>query len=517
MPKQGPHRRGFLGGLAATFAGLAGCQGQQPEAGEGSGGTVESGSDTTPSQVDGGQVPPHDHSGPSTGGGRLEPTGVAIEEFQQPATLVVYNRQGKTRALDASTGEERFAGDASHEVIQRAIDSIDGGTIYLAAGEYSYGPPGIQLRSNIRLVGAGRGATVLRLKDGVNGRRGQVSAPALHVGQNVENVTIANLEIDGNESGNRGVPPYPLSPHHHGIIIHGSEPQVPEDEKPANVTVRNVSVHDTVRSNVVLAGRNCELENLWLSNSASDHWLYMGGASQCRVSGVHASGFARTSGIVFGVGERRAFGTTLEDVTISNVAETPYQNDQGPGLAGRYPVRAITMRRSSANAYENTVRNLQIRIPGAIGGSSILVGEPHTRIESVTYRGPTAGQGIIHVDDAAEQTTIVDLDLEITDIGEERSAGIVHLHAPDVTVADSRLVGAGDETIAGVYLAEGPRPVARTVLRDLRIDTTGPVIRVNRGEYGVPQLLVDSVFDRQGSGTVGFDRINPIRKVIYEG
>lgn len=466
-------RRAFLGAVATAGAGLAGCQTQRS-------------STATPA-----------------GGGATT------------ASYVVRRRDGETVAVDGEGGSVRFRGADATRVIQSAVDDVDGGRVFVRAGEYAIGGRGIALRSGVELVGEGRGATVLRLSDGINGRRGEGSTSVLNVGQTVENVVIADLEVDGNESGNREVPPYPMSPHHHGIRIHGHEPQVPEAEKPSNVTVRNVAVHDTVRSNVVLAGRNCALEDLWLSNSATDHWLYAAGATHCDVRGVHASGFARTSGIVFGVGERRCYGNTLSGVTIADVARTPYPNEQGPGFAGEFPVRAVTMRTSGGNAHDNTVRDLDIWIPDAPAGSSVAVLQPDTTVENLTYRGPTGFGGVLTVHPAGAGTTVDGADVEVTGRGRGEMRGVVSVSAPDVTVEDARIDAPGIESTPGVFLGEGPEPLARLVLRDVRVATDGPALLVNPGEYGVPNLVVDSFFDLEDGGVVGVDRIDPARMDVH--
>lgn len=515
MDSERIRRRTFLGGMSGVVSGLAGC------GGEPDGSSTVSTRLTGPThaasepQAEQPTVPPHDHSSENDGGSTLNPTELTVAEFQQYPSYIVSERDGEIKAYHTGTQSEEISGPIANRVIQQAINRLSAGTVFIRSGEYEIGPRGISLQSNIRLVGEGREATVLRLQDGIDGRRGEISSPVIRVGQHVENVTIAHLEIDGNESGNRGVPPYPQSPHHHGILIHGDEAQVPESEKPANVSVRDVSVHDTVRSNIVLAGRDCELENLWLANSATDHWLYLGGATNCNVRGVHATGFARTSGIVFGVGERRAYGTTLSDVTISNLVRTPYPNDRPSGFAGEFPVRAITMRESSGNAHDNTIRDLRIRIPEAESGASIAVAEPNTRIQNLSYQGPVGNDAIVVVNAAGDGTTVRDADIELTSTGEFGMRGVIRISAPDVTVSDVDIDATGAGEFAGIHIGEGPRPVARTVLRDLRLTTDGPVIRVNSGEHGVPELFVESVFDRNDRGTVGLDSIDPVNLGIY--
>jgi len=93
--------------------------------------------------------------------------------------------------------------------------------------------------------------------------------------------------------------------------------------------------------------------------------------------------------------------------------------------------------------------------------------------------------------------------------------GMVSVSAPDVTVADARIDASDIESIPGMYLGEGPEPVAGVVLRDVRVATGGPALLVNRGEYGVPNLVVDSFFDVNDSGIVGVDDIDPAQMDVH--
>lgn len=486
-------RRTFLGGFSAAVAGIAGCAGTDGSDGPSS--SVESPSESRSGQSG---VPPHDHSGEGQGGATLAPHELSVTANQRAYSYVIYERDGETRALDCETETEAFGDEDATGVIQRAIRELDAGTILVKRGEYRIGRGGLSLESNVRLVGEGRGATTLKLEDGIDGRRGDGGSSVLHIGENVSDVTIADLEIDGNESNNRGVPPYPMSPHHHGILVHGSGPQVPEERKPANVVVRNVSVHDTVRSNVVLAGRNCELENLWLSNSASDHWLYMGGATNCTVRGVHASGFARAEGIVLGVGRRRCSGNTITDVKISGIAETPYQNDEPSGLGGRYPVRSVIFRPSSGNAYDNTLRNVDISLPDAPVGCSIAVGQPNTRIQNLNYRGPAAHGEIVHTGsgpDAHVQNASITLDGTNPDSKEPH----VDPSSSGTTLKDVTIIDEGDRARPAVRLVEPDALLDRVTLRDVSVASRGPALDVRTGGR-IRNLYVENFHDRNDAG-----------------
>lgn len=94
--------------------------------------------------------------------------------------------------------------------IQAAIDAAyaaGGGTVYIPAGTFLMtGNPAnssdgcIEVRSNVTLSGAGIGETVLKLVDHFDTRiNGMVRTP---VDENVSNVVIENLTIDGNRANN---------------------------------------------------------------------------------------------------------------------------------------------------------------------------------------------------------------------------------------------------------------------------------------------------------------------------
>lgn len=514
-------RRGFLGSVAVAVTSLAGCGEEtgSPEADSSS--VTEPDAPQQQGTVSGGRIPAHDHSSEAMGGRLLKPSEIRATARDFPYGYVIYHRDGEVRAFDCAAETERFSGEDATAVIQSAVDELDAGTIFVRSGTYEIGPAedswlgGILLHSDIRIVGEGPGATIFKLKDDINGRRGEIRASPFAISEYTSRVAIENLEIDGNESNNRDIPPYPLAPHHHGIVITGESEQVPEDRKPSDILLRNLYIHDTVRSNIVVAGRNCELENLWLANSATDHWLYLGGATNCNIRNVHMSGFARAEGIVFGVGRRRCYGNTLSDVTFSNFVETPYQNDAPEGIGGRYPLLAISLRHSSGFAHHNTVRDVRIRLDDAPHSSAIPNYQPNTRLQNIDYVGPVDRGPLIWNNPPAQQTSIEHLSVEITDVLDDGAGSIVLNEAPDFSITDSTLVTPGNDDIEGVRLSEGARPVARNVMRQCRIATGGPVLRVNRGQHGVPDLLVDGLFDVNDRGTAGLDRIEPVELGVY--
>ena len=137
--------------------------------------------------------------------------------------------------------------------IQAAIDSIHqtGGTVFIPQGTYrlSLNPEeqlGIKVYSNMQILGAGRGSTILKWLDDVT-TTSQHYLLAAHNGF-VENVTIADFEIDGNKK-KRGEAVFQIRGE--GIEMDGK-----------NINIRNMYIHD-----VLGEGIDCdESDGYFISN-----------------------------------------------------------------------------------------------------------------------------------------------------------------------------------------------------------------------------------------------------------
>ncbi len=139
--------------------------------------------------------------------------------------------------------------------IQAAIDSIRdaGGTVFIPRGVYRLSLDreaelGLKFYSNMQIIGAGRGNTVLKWQDDVT----TASQHYLLAGAGgfVENVTIADLdfEIDGNKQG-RGNATFQIRGE--GIEIDGK-----------NIVIRNMYIHD-----VLGEGIDCDVaDGLFISH-----------------------------------------------------------------------------------------------------------------------------------------------------------------------------------------------------------------------------------------------------------
>ncbi len=127
--------------------------------------------------------------------------------------------------------------DDDRPAIQAAIDAIrnTGGCIFIPPGTYrlSLNPDeelGIKIYSNMHLMGAGRGNTILKWLD-------DVTTASQHYllacdGGFVENVTISDFEIDGNKQ-NRGTETFHIRGE--GIEMDGN-----------NISIRNMYIHDVL-------------------------------------------------------------------------------------------------------------------------------------------------------------------------------------------------------------------------------------------------------------------------------
>lgn len=479
MDLRGVDRRAYLTGLSGVLVGTAGC------------GKQEFGERATEQQT------PTSDTEEQKGAETVSPTS---EDDQQSLVYRIFKADGEVKAESSRSETVEFSDTDATQVIQQAAYDNDADTIFLTRGEYLIGPQEIYLPSETHLRGAGRTATTLKLRDGINGRRGENRTSILVVGEEVSNVTIENLEIDGNESNNRGVPPYPMSPHHHGILIHGSGLQVPERRKPSNVLVRNVSIHDTVRSNIVLAGRDCRLENLYLSNSATDHWLYLGGATNCTITNVEARGFARTSGIVFGTGRRRCYDTTVTDVTISDISETPYQNGNDDELLGRFPIISVIFRETSGETHNNTIEKVDIDYSSAKYGQTIMVFQPESSIRDVTYRGPTRSGGILRINPPASNTTIEEFSANVTPSKRTYRRALVNCLASGVTFQDISITDEGTTDRPGLFIDSTQNPLEGVRIVGARIASNGYALAVDGTDSPVRDLYIEALQDRNDTG-----------------
>lgn len=408
---------------------------------------------------------------------------------------VINKENGKIIARKRANNEILTEGLNAEEVIQTAINKVPkGATLHLKESTYIVKPPRITLASNIELKGDGIGKTVLKLADEIN----QDTAPILEIPNDTNNVTVRDLEIDGNERNNRDISPFPDSPPGHGLIVGGTESNV-----------KNILSHNTIRSNVVVNGKNCNLEDLALANSATDHWLYITDGEECSIKSIHASGFARGSGIVFGVGERTCHDNELSDVQIENTQTIPRFEDEDPlpgDIRDFFPTIAINFR-PAVNTANNTVDNVVIRSPQHKSGHQIYLGHPGSYINNVEYEGPAGyWRSIVTVDDTKMDTSgnkrISNLEIDVTESITEATnePAIILSYSDDLTMENINIENAEGANIRGISFNGKKQKIEDNLLKKSSIETTEPIIVADGSINPVSELILEEVIDVNDRG-----------------
>lgn len=165
--------------------------------------------------------------------------------------------------------------------VQEAIDaaSTAGGGVVVIPSGYTFLCSELTPKSNVNIIGQGWGS-ILKLKNGAN-PVGLIHS--LYTNPAVDNVRIANLQIDGNKANNTAGS---------GIIFGGQ-----------NIVVENCYVHDTAAGGIVLGrptgGGKQRIINNWVHNPAlsGNFWgaLSFTGGELCIMHGNMATsddGFA---------------------------------------------------------------------------------------------------------------------------------------------------------------------------------------------------------------------------------
>jgi hypothetical protein len=191
-------------------------------------------------------------------------------------------------------------------------------------------------------------------------------------------------------------------------------------------------------------------------------------------------------------------------VKISGIAETPYQNDEPSGLGGRYPVRSVIFRPSSGNAYDNTLRDVEISLPDAPVGCSISVGQPNTRIQNLNYRGPAAHGEIVNTG-RGPNAHIENASITLDGTNPDSKEPHLGLSSSGTTLKDATITDEGDRERPAVRLAEPDGLLDRVTLRDVSAASRGPALDVRTGGR-IRSLYVENFHDRiDGGVTVSGD------------
>lgn len=408
----------------------------------------------------------------------------------QPNVRFVERGDGIVRVRMGESGDVRFSDSNARTAIQHAIDAVmGGGVVELDAGVFRIQTDPIVVKPGVEFRGAGVSNTTIKLSDGVN----QEAGPHLAVPKPATGVVVSDFELDGNESGNRDVEPFPNHPPAHGILMYGE----------GNV-LENVAVHDTIGSNIVVNGTRCRLRDLRLRNSASDHWLYVSDAEHCTISNVTASGFARGSGIVFSVTQNTCRHNTLSDVEIKNATTTPKQHENS-GVRGRFPVFALNFR-DVGTARGNVAERVSISSPNHERGHQVFLGQQDATLRNLEYRGPVGGwRTFLRLGSpkrGSPGTEVTDLTVrpsKLVSHGPHRPT-VVRSESNDVTLSGLEATGCDGADLRGVRFDGRYRQIENNSLRDSTLETDGPVIVADGTEHPIRGLVVENVEDVSGAG-----------------
>ena len=463
-------RAGVFCGVVAT----AGCSGDERSDNEEENDTDESemqnGTEDTPTET--------------------EPT----EDTPEDSNLVTVSSEGGTvTAIVESTEETVRQGSDSRAVIQAAIDHVEEGIVSLNSGTYTIVGEPLVAHSGVTLEGAGPSESVLRLGDELHDDAHNVLF-ADGGSENDSGVVIRDLTIEGNEAANREIDPYPDVPPASGIIVQGE-----------GVTVTNLRVHDTIRSNVVLEGTNSELRELELSNSATDHWIYLADAVSCTIEDVHASGFIRGGGIVFGTSDQTCRDNSVRNVSIENVTAPPHEDTlPSDPLNREFPLMVATFR-SDGDVGGNTLSNLAVGPPDGPFNHRIVVAQPDATLSEVTFEGPVGyTHNVVQVGDSRESsdvqgTLIKNVTLDVNDSGDRSNPSVIEILDSGVSVEGIE-VQASVERHTGVSVDGRYRSVRDVRLQDITVNTERAALVAEGHENSVLELSVESFVDVAESG-----------------
>ncbi len=420
---------------------------------------------------------------------------------ERDVSMVRIQRDGEVvRAVTAESETLLTEDTNARRAIQEAIQTVGpGGTVDVTGGTYLIEDRPVRVTERVTLAGRGPGQTVFTLPDGLH----QEAHTVVAVRSGDDDVTIRDLEIDGNEANNREIEPFPDAPHSHGLTIHESR----EGVKPKRATVENVHVHDTIRSNIVLGGIECTIDSAVLANSAVDHWLYFARAERCTARNIRASGFAR-EGVVFSTPGYTAVDNTVSGLVIENARRTPFDEAAGrENLEAIAPLSPIVFR-PDGEGRGNTIKNVEIRPPQDDLSHRVRVQQPETTIEGLTITGPVGyTPNVIEVgnpatDVSVEGTTISDVKLDV-----ETAKTLFPGHALfDIHKSDVEIEGVSVpekvEKFIGFRIKAINRPISNCTIRDVEMRSGLEALFINGRDHPVTDLVVEEFRDVLDSGIV---------------
>jgi hypothetical protein len=394
------------------------------------------------------------------------------------AGAVLLPLAGATAALESRSAANvrRFGakGDGVTDDTAAIQAAIDSGAPEVFAPPGTYVHTRIELGEGQTLRGAGMyGATRFKLGDGAADYVARVGLRGLTAKSGIAQCAFRDFEYDGNAANNRGwgsgsarwAPGEYDRIYTQGLYFGPLHGRV----APRRVSLSNLYVHDTVRSNVVWGGTRMTARNLHLANSDADHLLYESGAIGSIVSDILCEGFGR-GGLVI-VSE----GTRLSNVTVRNLTANPTI----------YDTDAILCVRNYAGSAPAEISNVAIDgldpdVAASRGLTTVIMLLGSCTIDGIRYRGSNS----------AHRSQLVLLGFSRGQ-GSERGYRISDFHAgalgartrlmqvdayaspvADIALRRTALAFANGRPAAGQYLFNFQGSVERLAVEDLTVTGT---------------------------------------------
>lgn len=306
---------------------------------------------------------------------------------------------------DGLSGTIRFI-DPSGTVSdwQTTIDNLSadgGGTVVAMPGTYDV-DAAIDIKDDVVLDGLSLGAVQFRLVDSY----GSSPPPVIRMHDGVVRAGVRNVEIDGNQANNTSS--FNDGNEGHGIVIE----DVDNNNRPERCFAENCFIHDTIRTNLVMSGKHCTARNLWVSNSATDHWIYFSRPENCTVENVIGWGFSSNGPIVFGGNAYDCVSSTIRNFYAAALSDAPDGGACSPLITWREAGSGATHR-------DNLAKNITVDTTGYTDGASIIMRHSDPELKNFNYYGPCNRKHIISVDQRSDRAHVDNATIKLTDTAQD--------------------------------------------------------------------------------------------------
>jgi len=191
---------------------------------------------------------------------------ISAFNLKSTASYIIWKDGSTYYAINGTTGLIEYSGSDATTVIQSAINtSGEYSKIVIKKGVYPLSQP-IRLKSNMILSMYGAKLT-FSSPDPTS------HYPAIWIDENAENIIIEGGEIYGNPTAFD----YTNGGYSEGIRTTSS---YAETDWGHNILIKDVYIHDTVRSGIIAIGENILIRNCRIKNSEYDHLIYVTGAGK---------------------------------------------------------------------------------------------------------------------------------------------------------------------------------------------------------------------------------------------